>query len=151
MKKSTPYTHWRIIPFGDTDAAAIVYTPNFSNYCMEAAECWFRDYIGIDWYRANVELGLGTPVVHMEMDMVSPLFAGDKLGISIEVIKIGRSTIALGFQAIRHFRNQEQQQKLSFTAQFIFCFTSKKVGGAISVPDEQRKRAEEYRAQGDMS
>mgnify|MGYP000294528357 CR=1 FL=1 len=148
MTKTAPYLHWRRIPFGHTDAAAIVYTPRFSDYCMEAVEVWFRDCIGIDWYRINTELGWGTPVVHMELDFKAPLKGGDRLGIVVRVAGIGRSTVTVALEGIRELSGEsplacEPRRMQAFSARFVFCFA--KLGqGAIPVSQEQRALLEAY-------
>lgn len=143
MNKTVPFTHWRTIPFGDTDAARIVYTPKFSDYCMEAAEVWFREYINFDWYRINTELGIGTPVVHMDIDFLRPLKGGDKLGVVVTVDKIGRSSLTLTLKGI--FEPKESNMLVpSFSARFIFCFTSIEAGGVISIPVQQREYIAAY-------
>lgn len=147
--------HQRTISFGDTDAAGIVYTPRFSHFCMEAAECWFRDVIDYDWYRINTELARGTPVVHMEIDFIGPLIAGDQLSVAVAVEKLGRSTITLGFTGLKGLRKagsqepaaQSLKQQCVFTGKIIFCCTANDQG-AIPVPEAQRLLIEEYMAQG---
>ncbi len=145
MEKTEPYIHWRTILFGETDAAAIVYTPRFADYCMEAAEVWFRETIDFDWFRSNVETGQGTPVVHMEIDFIAPLVGGDTLGVLVRVEKVGRSTVTLSFEGIKG-RNLKRGKITSFTARFVYCFTDKQVGGSISIPSRQRERIEAYAA-----
>ncbi|MEJ2446280.1 MAG: acyl-CoA thioesterase [Exilibacterium sp.] len=146
MEKVAPYIHWRTVSFGDTDAAAIVYTPRFSIYCMEAAEVWFREYLRFDWYHMNVEFGQGTPVVHMEMDFTAPLIGNDKLGVVVRVGKVGRSTVTLDFEGIR-VRKPAAEQVATFTGRYVFCFTDKKVKGAIPIPPEQRELIQAYSAE----
>ncbi len=92
MVKNLPYTYWRTIFFGDTDAAGVVYAPRFSEYCMEAAEFWFREYIGIDWYQRCAQ-SLATPVVHMELDFMEPLVGNDRLGVIVQVGRLGQTTL----------------------------------------------------------
>ena len=145
MDKTIPYVHWRTILFGETDAAAIVYTTRFTDYCMEAAEVWFRDYLGMDWYQININQGMGAPVVHMELDFTASLVAGDKLGVEVIVAKTGRSTVTLEFEGLR-MRGETEQFTSSFTAKFVFCFFSNEQNGAIPIPDEQRKLLEQYMA-----
>ncbi|PCI57767.1 MAG: hypothetical protein COB45_02975 [Gammaproteobacteria bacterium] len=143
MEQLKPYVHWRIIPFGDTDAAAIVYTPRFSDYCMEAAEVWFRDVIDFDWFQINTERGMGSPVVHMDIDFKGPLKGGDKLAVEVNVVKIGRSTVTLQLKGKR--KDKETNEMISsFIGNFIFCFTSIEKKGAIAIPDIQRKYIEDY-------
>lgn len=137
-----PYVHWRTIPFGDTDAAAIVYTPRFSDYCMEAVEIWFREYIGVDWFHMNTELGLGTPVVHIETSFKAPLIAGDELGVVVRVASVGRSAVTLALEG-RRKRAQAAGQITAFNARYVFCFTEKGKG-AIAIPANRRERIEAY-------
>ena len=147
MQKRVPFVHWRTITFGDTDAAAIVYTPNFSNYCMEAAEIWFQECLRIDWYLINTNFGMGTPVVHMEIDFISSLKSNDLLGVKVEVERIGKSTITLVLKGERK-RNQENELVNCFNAKFIFCFTSLKANGAIPIPNEQVLLLNNYKSRG---
>lgn len=139
-----PLVHQRKIAFGDTDAAGIVYTPRFAHFCMEAAEYWFRDVINFDWYYINTELGLGTPVVHMEIDFLGPLKAGDQLAVTVLVAAFSRSTISLSFVGTKDDPNAGRV----FTGKIIFCCTA--AGrGAIPIPDTQRRLIEEYMAASD--
>lgn len=143
MEKITPYVHWRTILFGDTDAAAVVYTPKFTDYCMEAAEVWFRDYVGIDWFQNCTELGQGTPVVHMELDFTAGLIGNDNLGVVVRVGKLGRSTVTLEFEGIR-IRGEDDDPTDCFTAKFTFCFISAKNRTSLTIPDNQRELIEAY-------
>lgn len=143
MEKVVPYIHWRTILFGDTDAAGIVYTTRFTDYCMEAAECWFRDYLEIDWYQLNVEQAMGTPVVHMRLDFMASLIGNDKLGVEIRVSRVGTSTVTLEFEGIRQRAGEEQSTK-TFTATIIFCFFSNEIDGATAIPDRQRHLLAHY-------
>lgn len=142
MEKLTPYVHWRTISFGDTDAAAIVYTTRFTDYCMDASEVWFRDYLAMDWYDININQGLGFPVVHMELDFMSSLIGGDKLGVIVRVTKIGKTSVTLEFEGIKD--NGTEQHSKCFTAKFIHCFYSNEQAGAIPIPDRQRKLLDDY-------
>ena len=142
MSNISPYVYRKTIPFGDTDAAAIVYTPRFSDYCMEAAECWFRDYIDFDWYYVNTCLGMGTPVVHMHIDFVAPLKGGDKLGVVVRVAKFGRSSLTLDFEGLRE--SDDGGQYHCFSGRFVFCFTSAKTGTSVPVPEQQREFIRSY-------
>lgn len=143
MEKITPFVHWRTILFGDTDAAAVVYTPRFTDYCMEAAEVWFREYVGIDWYQNCTEFGQGTPVVHMELDFTAALIGNDRLGVEVRVGRLGRSSVTLEFQGVR-LRGSGDEPTECFTAKFVFCFIDTKNRGAMAIPDDQRKLIEAY-------
>lgn len=67
------YIYQKTINWGDTDAAEIVFTGNYLDYSMEAIEGWFREVLKVDWYELNINLNMGTPFVHIEMDIKSML------------------------------------------------------------------------------
>lgn len=144
--KTVPFIHWRTVIFGDTDAAAIVYTPRFVDYCMEAIEVWFKEYIGIDWYWINVRDQRGTPVVHLELDFTGALIAGDELGVKLGVDSIGRSALTLVLEGQKKQKEAEQLTAV-FTAKFIFCFVDKKENRSIRIPAEALEKIQAYKAE----
>ena len=136
----------RTIKFGETDAAAIVYTPRFADFCMEAAEVWFREYLDFDWYHINTELGMGTPVVHMEIDFKGPLHGGDGLAVEVDVARVGSKSLTLCFEGCKKLANGDVS--LSFAGRFVYCFTSKALGGkAMPIPEAQLAMINDYQAQ----
>jgi len=143
MKKVMPYVHWRTICFGETDAAGIVYTTRFTDYCMEAAEVWFREYLDSDWYQLNRQHERGTPVVHMELDFMASLIGNDKLGVRVLVKKVGKSTVTLEFEGNR-VRNGSDDTILCYTATIVFCFFSNATAGAMAIPEQQLQLLENY-------
>jgi len=143
MGKTVPYVHWRMVLFGDTDAAKVVYTPRFSDYCMEAAEFWFREYVEIDWFHHSTELGLGTPVVHMELDFTAALIGNDKLGIVVRVGNLGSKSVTLEFEG-RRYRGDDDTPTVCFNAKFIFCFIETESRKAITITDDNRILIESY-------
>ncbi|PCI21077.1 hypothetical protein COB64_00980 [Candidatus Wolfebacteria bacterium] len=142
MVNNAPYIYWRTILFGDTDAAGVVYTPRFSEYCMEAAEFWFREYACIDWYQQSMQ-GLGTPVVHMELDFKAPLVGNDQLGVVVQVAKIGRTTVTLLMKGIGD-RKTAGDPAIIFTAKFVFCFIKAESRRPYDIPNDQRRLIESY-------
>jgi len=139
-----PFIHWRTISFGDTDAAAIVYTPRFTDYCMQAMEVWFKEYIGVDWYRINVCEQRGTPVVHLEMDFYGPAIAGDQLGVRVLVNEVGRSTLIMDLEGRKKAAMGETQQQKIFSAKYIFCFVDTEKNRSIAIPSETLARVDRY-------
>ncbi|MCP3674187.1 MAG: acyl-CoA thioesterase [Gammaproteobacteria bacterium] len=141
--KESPYIHWRTISFGDTDAAGIVYTTRYTDYCMDASEFWFREYLDCDWYEININQGMGTPVVHMELDFTASLVGSDKLAVVVRVAKIGRSTVTLEYEGLRK-KSDNNDLVPVFTAKFIHCFYSKELDSAIPIPKKQFTLLKEY-------
>lgn len=142
MEENIPFIHWRTILFGDTDAAAVVYTPRFTDYCMEAAEVWFRDYVGINWFHHCTQLERGTPVVHMELDFTEALISNDKLGVKVSVGRLGQSSVTLEFEGTR--LRGDEKSVTCFTAKFIFCFISTASRTALIIPEDERALIKTY-------
>lgn len=141
MHLAAPFVYKHVVKFGETDAAAMVYTPRFADYCMEAAEVWFRDYLDFDWYDINTARGMGTPVVHMEMAFKHALKGADVLGVEVIVERVGVKSLTLLFTGRKLDGNESV---VAFTGRFIYCITSKEVGGAIPIPDKQLASINEY-------
>ncbi len=78
-----PFTYKRIIRFGDTDAAGVVYFANVLSICHEAYEA--------SLIAANINLkaffdnpAAAIPIVHADIDFFRPLFCGDEINISLQ-------------------------------------------------------------------
>ena len=77
--KTYPFLHARRIRWGESDPARIVYTARFLDFAMDAIEAFFTDRLGASFYEFNMDHGLGTPFVHVELDFRSPLTPRDTL------------------------------------------------------------------------
>lgn len=60
-------------PLGDCDPAKIAYTGKIPAMALEAVEDWVKVCCGADWYECNLDLGYGTPFVHLSCDFQSPI------------------------------------------------------------------------------
>lgn len=91
--RARPILHRRRVTWGDTDPAAIVYTPRFLEYALEAIDSWLNRALGGTWYRLNTQMGLGAPVVAFRLDFVSPAKADEILTITTRLHEMGRSRL----------------------------------------------------------
>lgn len=142
--QAIPFIYWRRVMFGNTDPAGIVYTPRFTDFCMEAVEVWLDEHIGVNWPDMNINEGRGTPVVNMEITFLSSVRANDRLGVEVKVEKIGRSTVTVALVG----RTQSPGQELlveAFKAKFVFCFTGENKK-SMTIPEENRRRLDAYLA-----
>ncbi|MGH9867991.1 MAG: acyl-CoA thioesterase [Candidatus Polarisedimenticolia bacterium] len=89
------------VRFGDIDHAGIAYYPNLYHYFHVAFEEFFEQYLGTPYPEALDKERLGFPTVRVKTDFLKPLRYGDTLDISIEVPKVGRSSVDLTFTAVR--------------------------------------------------
>lgn len=135
-----PLVYRRRIGWADTDAARIVYTVRFFDFALTAIEAWFREVYGLDWYRMHTEHGMGTPFVHVDMDIRAPLVPEDVLDVTVLVEAVGRSTI--GF-AVEGRRGDGER---SFNARYTCAVVDAGRMKAVSIPADRRRRIEAYLA-----
>ncbi|MCC5809566.1 MAG: acyl-CoA thioesterase [Ectothiorhodospiraceae bacterium] len=88
-----PLVYRRRIAWADTDAARIAYTANFPDWGLCALDVWFREVYGVDWVVMNRDHQVGTPFVHVSMDISSSLMPGDVLEVMVLVEKLGTSSL----------------------------------------------------------
>lgn len=82
----------RRIMWGDCDTAKIVFTPNFLDFALEAAEFWMTKTLGVTSFSLN-RAGMGSPIVSTTFDFVSPARADDTLKIATRIAEVGRSKL----------------------------------------------------------
>lgn len=137
---AAPYVHHRIINWSDTDAAQIVYTVRFLDYVMEAVEGWFRSVVGSSWYEMNVDRGIGTPIVNVNVDFKAALTPRDVLQLTVLVERAGRASITLNVAGDR------DDGVRSFSARLTCCAVDNKEMKSVAIPTEWRERIEDYMA-----
>lgn len=135
---AAPFVHRKVINWSDTDAAQIVYTVRFLDFAMEAIEGWFRNVIGHGWYDMNMDLGIGTPFVKIDIDFRAPLTPRDSLCISVLVEHAGHSSIAFNVTGHRG------DGILSFEGRLVCCAVDNSAMSPIEIPAEWRERIEGY-------
>ena len=91
--RSYPFIHARRIRWGESDPARIVYTARFLDFAMDAIEAFFTDRLGASFYEFNMDHGLGTPFVHVELDFRSPLTPRDTLETEVRLARLGGSSL----------------------------------------------------------
>ncbi|MEH6823557.1 MAG: thioesterase family protein [Motiliproteus sp.] len=88
----------RLIRFSDVDPAGIAYYPRIHNIIHEAFEDLFEEYIGERYYHVLQKQHIGFPMVHTEIDFVSPLHFGDRAQVKVNCFKLGKSSIGLRYR-----------------------------------------------------
>ncbi len=91
-----PFVHHRRIPWGGTDAARIAYTARFLDFAIEVIEAWFHDRLGQSFYKLNLDEGIGTPFVRIELNFRSSLTPRDLLETEVLLLRLGRSSLHIG-------------------------------------------------------
>lgn len=134
-----PVVYRRRVRWGEGDPACIVYTVRFLDFVMEAIEEWFREVLGVDWYELNLDLGMGSPVVHLELDFSAPVKPGDVLEIPVLVQRLGGSSITFELRARLAGDAAER-----FRALMVHSLVDNERMKAIPYPPDFRARIERY-------
>lgn len=134
-----PYIYRRPLRWGDTDAAQIVYTAHYFDICMEAIEGWFINTLELDWFALNLDLKIGTPFVHAEVDFLAPLTPRDVLTIRVDIERLGEKSLSFALRGTR-----ESDGGDIFTGRFTCCFNDTQSFKSVPIPPQMRERIVHY-------
>jgi 4-hydroxybenzoyl-CoA thioesterase len=139
-KITRPFKVSRTISWGDCDPAGIIYTPRVFDMASEALEEWYRDILGVNWYDLNWKLHMGAPTVRIECDFVKSLTPDLPVEFEVRATKLGRSSLTWAITC----RDLDGEVYLRFN--YITAFISRTDFKSTPIPDNFRRRLEEYRA-----
>ena len=88
----------RKIRFGHADPAGIVYYPNYFDMFNGVVEDFFDEWIGVPFETLKAEHRLVTPLRHVECGFVGPSRIGDRLSLSMALVRVGRTSITLDIE-----------------------------------------------------
>jgi acyl-CoA thioesterase FadM len=135
LAEATPYEV--NVPFGHCDIAGIVYTPRVSEYCMEAAEQFLKQEVGLDWAQINREGLFSNPVMRLAVDFKQSMQIGDRLQLSVIVERLGRSSFTLQITGSR-------SDEGCFTAELVLAIVDLKAAQSIPIPAQFRERLQQF-------
>ena len=95
--------------FSDIDNAGIVYYPRFVHYFHLAIEEFFSAVLKVDYADVLHKEKVSFPTVHLESDFRSRLKYGDRIGMEVRVVNIGKSSITWGY---RGFYSEGEKDKV---------------------------------------
>ncbi len=85
------------VRFTHTDPAGFVFFPRFFEMFQTSVEDWFNNGLGVDYAQLILEQGIGWPTAHTECDFKKPCKLGEQIEFSLDVIKLGRSSLTVRF------------------------------------------------------
>lgn len=94
------FSYHRTIYLSDTDAAGVIYFANALKICHEAYEIWLAE-IGISLSQILKQKQMFIPIVHAEIDFLSPVFCGDQLQIDLEIKLIQDNEFIINYQIFK--------------------------------------------------
>ena len=92
-----PFNTRITVRFGDCDPAGLVYYPTILHYLHIAMEEFFRERCGIEYHRLMADERIGFPTVNTQTEFFVPLVYGDEAEIEVRVLKVGNSSLTLGY------------------------------------------------------
>ena len=91
----------RVVRFGETDAAGVVYFAELLRFCHEAYEDGLAQ-VGVDVRAffsgsgvAEGDYAIAVPVVHAQADFYRPMFCGDRITIDLRPKQLGADSFEI--------------------------------------------------------
>jgi Predicted thioesterase len=96
-----PFSCDRQVFLADTDSAGVVYFASLLRLCHEVYELSLAEF-GINLRQFCQSASLAIPITHAEIDFFQPIYAGDKLAISLSGQKLTSATFQLKYAICQH-------------------------------------------------
>ena len=119
------------IRFADCDPHGDAHYPRIIALCERVYEEWVERAWGIDFAAMIVGRGIGTPSVELTCRFLGPLRFGDLLDLSIDVVRLGRSSATLRFTGA-----VAGEPRLALEIVIVTVATA--LNRAVPLPDEVR-------------
>ena len=94
------FTYRRTIRFADTDAAGVVFFPNYFAICHEAYEESLASD-GIELKTFFSEQGVVVPISKSQAEYLRPLTCGDKVTVTLSPSVLGPDSYAIDYEGVR--------------------------------------------------
>lgn len=130
----SPFRYSRPVRFGDTDAAAIVYTGRAPDMALEALEFWFIDRLRLNWFEMLKKSKVDTPCVHLDIDFRSPMTPRDTLDIVVLLERASGSSLQ-----VRLLARAKADGALRWQSRFVFACVDTKSFRATPIPRSWQK------------
>jgi 4-hydroxybenzoyl-CoA thioesterase len=86
--------------FQHCDPAGIVFYPRYFEMINAVVESWFENALKVSFADLHFDRNLAIPTVNIKTEFLSPSRLGDMLDLTLEVVKIGGSSLNLKIQAL---------------------------------------------------
>jgi 1,4-dihydroxy-2-naphthoyl-CoA hydrolase len=94
------FTYQRAIHFSDTDAAGVVFFANYLAFCHDAYEEALAA-VGIDLKTFFADHGVVVPIAKSEASYLRPLYAGDKIRITVAPTLLSENSYTLSCEVLK--------------------------------------------------
>ncbi len=127
-----------LVRFSHCDPAGIIFYPHYFVMFNGLVEDWFNHSLNINYAEFITNRHLGLPMVNIQCDFVAPSMIGEIITLSLEVERIGNSSIQLLAQALF-------AERARVSARLTICVNSFSTGRAVPIPNDLRHRLEEFK------
>ena len=93
------YARTQKILFQHCDPAGIVFYPRYFEMINVTVESWFDEELDVSFSALHLERELAVPTVTIQSDFVAPSHLGDVLTMTLEVEKLGGSSMEIAVNA----------------------------------------------------
>ncbi|SNT09475.1 acyl-CoA thioester hydrolase [Noviherbaspirillum humi] len=131
---TAPFTVRRRVKWGECDPAGVVYTAQFADYVISAAELFYEYLFSMPPQRAKDRFGFGTPTRALNIDFRSSLWPDDEFDMTVAVKEIRTRTYVLQVDAVK------DGQTPVFSALLTVISIARGERRAIEIPDVLRHR-----------
>jgi len=131
------HTYTAHVRFTHTDPAGFVFFPRFFEMFQASVEDWFNNGLGVDYAQLILEQGIGWPTAHTECDFKKPCKLGEKIEFSLDVEKLGRSSITVMFTG-------RVENELRLIAKSVLVAIELTDGKPVPIQQELREKFAEY-------
>jgi 1,4-dihydroxy-2-naphthoyl-CoA hydrolase len=100
LTPAMPFTYQRTIHFPDTDAAGVVFFPNYLAICHEAYEEALAA-AGIEVRSFFSDTGTIVPVSKSSADYLRPLYCGDKIKVIVKPSPLTGDAYCIDYEMVR--------------------------------------------------
>jgi 4-hydroxybenzoyl-CoA thioesterase len=132
------------VRWGDCDPAGLVYFPRFFERFHDAMERWFHDALDHPYDALIMGRRLGLPTVHTEADFRMPCRFGEALRVELRVLRLGRSSIELGYRVVADGEAEPRLTGRTVCALMDLDPTRPTHARAVPWPEDLRARIEAF-------
>jgi 4-hydroxybenzoyl-CoA thioesterase len=130
-----------LVRFAHCDPAGMVFFPRYMEMFNDLVEDWCREKLQISFAEMHFERGWGLATAHLDVDFVAPSYLGEELSASLEVRKIGTSSVQLDI-ALRGVEGG-----LRVRGQMVLVMIDMKSKRARALPNDVRSRIAAFQAE----
>lgn len=133
---SENFVHEIRVGWGHCDPAQIAYTGHLPSFALEAIDAWWGHHFGgSGWYHLELDRGVGTPFVSMNLDFRSPVTPRHSLECEVWPSRLGTSSIEFKVKA-------RQNGGLCFEGSFVSVFITPGMFKSRPAPEDIRALVE---------